>query len=78
MGKAELDVGIDPERLGRAKRLGVAVAGMSETPLRPHLQKAVFLANVERRRLTALVACAPPAKTTSAAPSIVCSRASDA
>lgn len=39
MGKVELDIGIDPELLAQAKRLGVSVAGMSETQLRLHLQK---------------------------------------
>ena len=40
MGKVELDIGIDPELLAQAKRLGISVAGMSETQLRLHLQKA--------------------------------------
>jgi antitoxin CcdA len=39
MGKVELDIGIDPELLAQAKRLGIAVGGMSETQLRLHLQK---------------------------------------
>ena len=39
MGKVELDIGIDPELLAQAKRLGISVAGMSETQLRLHLQK---------------------------------------
>ena len=39
MGKVELDIGIDPELLAQAKRLGVSVAGMSETQLRLRLQK---------------------------------------
>jgi antitoxin CcdA len=39
MGKVELDIGIDPELLAQAERLGIPVAGMSETQLRLHLQK---------------------------------------
>ena len=39
MGKVELDIGIDPELLAQAKRLGISIAGMSETQLRLHLQK---------------------------------------
>jgi antitoxin CcdA len=39
MGKPELNIGIDPELLAQAERLGVAVTGMSETALRLHLQK---------------------------------------
>ena len=39
MDKVELDIGIDPELLAQAKRLGISVAGMSETQLRLHLQK---------------------------------------
>ena len=39
MGKVELDIGIDPELLAQAKRLGIPAAGMSETQLRLHLQK---------------------------------------
>jgi antitoxin CcdA len=39
MGKVELDIGIDPELLAQAKRLGIPVAGMSETQLRLHLQR---------------------------------------
>ena len=39
MGKVELDIGIDSELLAQAKRLGISVAGMSETQLRLHLQK---------------------------------------
>lgn len=39
MGKVELDIGIDSELLAQAKRLGIGVAGMSETQLRLHLQK---------------------------------------
>jgi antitoxin CcdA len=39
MGKVELDIGIDPELLAQAKRLGISIVGMSETQLRLHLQK---------------------------------------
>lgn len=39
MGKVELNVGVDPELLAQAKRLGVSVAGMDERALRLHLQK---------------------------------------
>jgi antitoxin CcdA len=39
MDKVELDIGIDPELLAQAKRLGISIAGMSETQLRLHLQK---------------------------------------
>lgn len=39
MGKIELNVGVDPELLAQAKRLGVAVAGMDESSLRLHLQR---------------------------------------
>ena len=48
MGKVELDIGIDPELLAQAKRLGIAVGGMSETQLRLLLQK-VDPAGVEER-----------------------------
>lgn len=39
MGKVELNIGIDPELLAQAARLGVAVSGMDERALRLHLQK---------------------------------------
>jgi len=39
MGKVELNIGIDPELLAQAARLGVAVSGMDERQLRLHLQK---------------------------------------
>jgi len=39
MGKVELDIGLDPELLEQAQRLGIEVVGMSETALRLHLQK---------------------------------------
>lgn len=50
MGKVELDVGIDPELLAQAKRLGISVAGMSETQLRLHLQKVDPAGAEERAR----------------------------
>ena len=50
MGKVELDIGIDSELLAQAKRLGISVAGMSETQLRLHLQK-VAPAGAEDRAL---------------------------
>lgn len=39
MGEVDLDMGIDPELLAQAKRLGISVAGVGETQLRLHLQK---------------------------------------
>lgn len=48
MGKVELD--IDPELLAQAKRLGISVAGMSETQLRLHLQKVDPAGAEERAR----------------------------
>lgn len=39
MGKVELNIGIDPELIEQAQRLGVSVAGMDERALRLHLQK---------------------------------------
>lgn len=39
MVKPELNLGIDPELLEQADRLGVSVASMSERDLRLHLQK---------------------------------------
>ncbi len=50
MGKVELDIGIDPELLAQAKRLGVSVAGMSETQLRLQLQKIDPAGAEERAR----------------------------
>ena len=50
MGKVELDIGIDPELLAQAKRLGISVAGMSETQLRLHLQKIDPAGAEERAR----------------------------
>ena len=48
MGKVELNIGIDPELIEQAGRLGISVAGMSETELRLRLQK-VDPAGVEAR-----------------------------
>ncbi|WP_235519348.1 MULTISPECIES: type II toxin-antitoxin system CcdA family antitoxin [unclassified Caulobacter] len=39
MDASDLDRGIDPELLAQAERLGISVAGLSETQLRLHLQK---------------------------------------
>ena len=39
MGKVELNVGIDPELVEQAARLGISIAGMDERALRLHLQK---------------------------------------
>ncbi len=39
MDAPERDVGIDPELLAQAQRLGIAVTGLSEIQLRLHLQK---------------------------------------
>jgi len=39
MGKVELNVGIEPELVEQARRLGISIAGMSEVQLRLHLQK---------------------------------------
>ncbi|MFT4251190.1 MAG: type II toxin-antitoxin system CcdA family antitoxin [Caulobacter sp.] len=54
MGKPELDIaaerGIDPELLAQAQRLGISVAGMSETQLRLHLQKVDPAGAEERAR----------------------------
>ena len=50
MGKVELDISIDPELLAQAKRLGISVAGMSETQLRLHLQKIDPAGAEERAR----------------------------
>jgi len=50
MGKVERDIGIDPELLAQAKRLGISVAGMSETQLRLHLQKVDPAGAEERAR----------------------------
>lgn len=50
MGKVELDIGVDPELLAQAKRLGISTAGMSETQLRLHLQKVDPAGAEERAR----------------------------
>jgi antitoxin CcdA len=50
MGKVELDIGIDPELLAQAKRLGISAASMSETQLRLHLQKVDPAGAEERAR----------------------------
>ncbi len=39
MGKIEPNIGLDPELLAQAKRLGLAIAGMDERTLRLKLQK---------------------------------------
>ncbi|MFA4894739.1 type II toxin-antitoxin system CcdA family antitoxin [Brevundimonas sp.] len=39
MGKVELNIGIDPELIAQAERLGISIAGMDERTLRLHLQK---------------------------------------
>ena len=39
MGKVELNIGIDPELVEQAQRLGISIAGMDERALRLHLQK---------------------------------------
>jgi len=39
MGKVELNLGIDPELVEQAGRLGISIAGMDERALRLHLQK---------------------------------------
>ena len=48
MGKVELNIGIDPELVEQAARLGISIAGMDERTLRLHLQK-VDPAGAERR-----------------------------
>lgn len=50
MVKPELNLGIDPELLEQAQRLGVSVAGMSERDLRLHLQKVDPKGAEERAR----------------------------
>jgi antitoxin CcdA len=39
MGKVELNIGIEPELVEQARRLGLDIAGMDERTLRLHLQK---------------------------------------
>ncbi len=53
MDAPDLDRGIDPELLAQAERLGISVAGMSETQLRLHLQKVDPAGAEERARLWA-------------------------
>jgi len=50
MDAPDLDRGIDPELLAQAERLGISVAGMSETQLRLHLQKVDPAGAEERAR----------------------------
>lgn len=38
MGKVELNIGIDPELVEQAQRLGISIVGMDERALRLHLQ----------------------------------------
>ena len=39
MGKVELNIGVEPELVEQAARLGVSIAAMDERTLRLHLQK---------------------------------------
>jgi antitoxin CcdA len=39
VGKVELNIGIDPELIEQAQKLGISVADMDERALRLHLQK---------------------------------------
>lgn len=39
MGKVELNIGIDPELIEQAQKLGISIVGMDERALRLHLQK---------------------------------------
>ncbi len=39
MGKVELNIGIEPELVEQAERLGLDISGMDERTLRLHLQK---------------------------------------
>lgn len=57
MDAPDLDRGIDPELLAQAERLGISVAGMSETQLRLHLQKVDPAGAEERARLWAEEEC---------------------
>lgn len=50
MDAPERDVGIDPELLAQARRLGLSMAGLSETQLRLHLQKIDPAGAEERAR----------------------------
>lgn len=50
MGKVELNIGIDPELIEQAARLGISIAGMDERTLRLHLQKVDPAGAEERAR----------------------------
>lgn len=50
MGKVDLNIGIDPELLAQAERLGIDVSGMDERTLRLHLQKVDPAGAEERAR----------------------------
>ncbi len=50
MDAPQVAPGIDPELLAQAERLGISVAGMSETQLRLHLQKIDPTGGEERAR----------------------------
>lgn len=50
MDAPELDLGIDPELLAQAQRLGISITGLSETQLRLHLQKVDPAGAEERAR----------------------------
>lgn len=50
MGKVDLNIGIDPELLAQAERLGIDVGGMDERTLRLHLQKVDPAGAEERAR----------------------------
>ncbi len=50
MDAPERDVGIDPELLAQAQRLGISVTGLSETQLRLHLQRVDPIGAEERAR----------------------------
>lgn len=50
MDAPERDIGIDPDLLDQARRLGVSVVGLSEVQLRLHLQKVDPAGAEERAR----------------------------
>ena len=50
MGKVDLNIGIDPELLAQAERLGIDVDGMDERTLRLHLQRVDPAGAEERAR----------------------------
>jgi antitoxin CcdA len=50
MNAPQVAPGIDPELLAQAEKLGISVAGMSETQLRLHLQKVDPAGGEERAR----------------------------